>query len=82
MIYKTYPAREKFDIDGDAFTLYKKLKTVNSDVKFAADFKELSEKVKFYSEKKEKLKRIIILGAGDVYFDAKKIVGENTCQSR
>lgn len=82
LIYKTYPAREKFDIDGDAFTLYKKLKTVNSDVKFAADFKELSEKVKFYSEKKEKLKRIIILGAGDVYYDAKKIVNKNTCQSR
>ena len=82
LIYKTFPAREKFNIDGDAFTLYKMIKGVNCGVKFAADYKDLSKKVNLYSAKKEKSRRIIVLGAGDVYYDAKKIIIENACQSR
>ena len=69
IVYKTYPAREKSDISGDAFTLYGSLKSVyKSDCFYAGDEKTLKRLA-------DKLIRnygvILFLGAGDVYFVAK-----------
>ena len=70
IIYNTYPAREEFDVCGDAKTLYERLKKVSAKkVYYAKTEKELSlvmEKLKKGS------KRIIFLGAGDIYQIAKR----------
>lgn len=65
VIYKTYPAREKFDELGSEETLYKNLrKTIGEKCKLANTPKELSKLIEDLSKK---YKRIVFLGAGDVY---------------
>ena len=71
LIYKTYAAREKFDVSGDGKTLYRSLKKVyNRDCFYADDEKTLKKRidaaVRDYDE-------IAVIGAGDVYFVVKKI---------
>ncbi len=69
IIYKTYSAREEFDVDGDAKTLYEELKKVSTKkVYYAKTPKELSLAIEKDKESKE---RIIFLGAGDIYQIAK-----------
>ena len=71
IIYKTYPAREEFDEDGSAFSLYHNLKGKNNGkVVYANSEKELILKIKgFYN-----FSNLLILGAGDIYDTAKKII--------
>jgi UDP-N-acetylmuramate-alanine ligase len=71
IIYTTYPAREEFDEEGSAFSLYHNLKGKNNGkVVYANSEKELILKIKgFYN-----FSNLLILGAGDIYDTAKKII--------
>ena len=75
IIYKTYPAREKYDKSGSAKTLYDKLANKNglSDKKiyYASTKKELEEILSLLSKS---IKKVVFLGAGDIYEIAKDIV--------
>lgn len=69
IVYKTYPARENFDMAGDAETLYDKLKAAyNKDCFYSGDPETLKKlidlEVKNYDA-------VAFIGAGDVYFVAK-----------
>lgn len=65
IIYKTYPAREEYDEDGSAFSLYTKLKTgFNGKIAYAEKKEELFGKI---AEINGEYKDIIFLGAGDIY---------------
>jgi UDP-N-acetylmuramate--alanine ligase len=66
VIYKTYPAREKYDRNSSALALYRKL----SKVKNAKYFKSKKGLID-YLKKEEKGKNIYLVGAGDVYEIAK-----------
>ena len=69
IIYKTYPAREDYDEQGDAKTLFNELKKTNSGkVYYAKGEKELGLILKKNADSKA---RIIFLGAGDIYQIAK-----------
>ena len=78
IIYKTYPAREKYDKNGSAKTLFKNLlkkaKINNKKVHYAKDAKELETLLKRVSSK---YKTVLFLGAGDIYDIAKQIVIKN-----
>ena len=60
LIFKTYPAREKYDSEGDA----KKLAYSILNAEYYSDYSALFKKIKKISAKK---KGIVILGAGDLY---------------
>ncbi len=69
IIYKTYSAREEFDVRGDAKTLYERLKEVSTGkVYYIKTIKELSLAIEKEKTGKD---RIIFLGAGDIYQIAK-----------
>ena len=73
IIYKTYPAREKFSAEGDGETLFKKIRDKIGDKASYADdtralFKELKRRGGAFD-------KILFLGAGDIYDIAKKRVG-------
>ena len=71
IIYKTYPAREKYDVFGDAKTLYENLKrNFSGDCFYAGTEKELVKNIKTLCKGYQK---IAIIGAGDVYFVVKNI---------
>ena len=69
IILPTYPAREEYDVEGSGYALYQSLQSVGADSTYADNnemlFKTLDSKTKHY-------KRILFLGAGDIYFIAKK----------
>ncbi len=67
VIYKTYPAREKFDSVGSAFNLYLRIKQYNENVVYIESPDEL---LKFLENKTDGI-RVIFMGAGDVYQIAK-----------
>lgn len=71
IIYKTYPAREKFDEKGDAFTLYGKLEEKRENIFYAVDQNELIIKVNSNAIGVDK---ILFLGAGDIYEIAKNLI--------
>lgn len=69
VIYKTYPARETFDVDGDAFTLTTKINSIkrkNQALYFDDVFKLL-----VYAQNFDK---VVILGAGRLYDDIKRFL--------
>ncbi len=78
IIYKTFPARENFSIEGDGRTLFYELVNNDKDVpnnfyrSYADNFEELYQAIK----QKEGIEKVIFLGAGDVYEVAKKLVKE------
>ena len=69
-IFKTYPARESFDEEGDGYLLYQKLKQTNKNVYYFEDCKTLLDKCKHY-------KSIYVLGAGDLYDMIKNSINGN-----
>lgn len=72
VIYATYPAREKFDGDGDAYTLYKKLQLAGKkDVYFCQDKKALENKFLYFIDK---YSLGLVLGAGDVFDIVKELL--------
>ncbi len=64
IIYKTFPAREKFDNDGNETILYKSIVKFNPTAQLAMNEFELIEKLDRFDES---VKRIVFLGAGDIY---------------
>lgn len=65
IIYKTYPAREKFDKDGSAKSLYSKIKDKGKqNVYYISDKKSLLSTIKLLKNGKD---RLYVLGAGDIY---------------
>ncbi len=72
IIYKTYPAREKYDKNGSAKTLFNKLvKKGGKSIYYAGSKKQLES---LLSSLNFKAKRAVFLGAGDIYEVAKYIV--------
>ncbi len=70
-IYKTYPAREQFDKLGDGKTLYENL--LKNDKNRAFYIENEQELAVFLKMISKKYKRIIVLGAGDIYDIVKRI---------
>lgn len=70
VIYKTYPARESFDKDGDGETLYKNLAAEGADCTYADTLSALSDKIRRGMAGKD---CILFLGAGDIYEAALKL---------
>ncbi len=64
IIYKTYPAREKYCKVGSESALYDNLKKVNDGVKLAMSERELTQSLEQFGQS---VKRIIFMGAGDIY---------------
>ena len=76
IIYKTYPAREKYDKGASAKFLYNclsKQKGTNQNMYYCSSKKGLSEKL---SALKNKINKILVLGAGDIYQIIIDIVGK------
>ncbi|MDY6367384.1 MAG: UDP-N-acetylmuramate--L-alanine ligase [Clostridia bacterium] len=68
VIYKTYPARETYDSQGDAYSLYLSLKSKSSkNVFYAKNIKNLKRIIDDFDGT-----TVIFLGAGNLYFFAKK----------
>lgn len=64
IIYSTYPAREEFDIDGDAKSLYEKINKQNDSGVYYA---QTPEKLKGIINELKDNKNVVVLGAGDIY---------------
>ena len=62
VIYKTYPAREKYDRAGDGYRLYLEIKKFNKNVKYAKNASLLKKSVK-----ESGAKSVAFIGAGNVY---------------
>ncbi len=79
IIHKTYPAREKFDVLGDGQTLYNELVkqecAKGNEIYYASDQKELERILKNLSAN---YKKVIFLGAGDIYDIANEIISKNS----
>ncbi len=75
VIYKTYSAREKFNSSGDATVLFEEL--INAGVKnctYAHTDMQLKNQI---LEFKGQIKRVLVLGAGDVYERVKNLIDGN-----
>lgn len=71
IIYKTYPAREKFMAEGDGKCLYEELmKDFSGEVFYAASYSALNNLLKNHAFN---YRKILFIGAGDIYFIAKKL---------
>ncbi len=73
IIYKTYPAREKFDKKGSAKTLAKEIEKQVQHCFYAHDVSELTSQIKMLEMNN---RRVLFLGAGDIYDIAKAILRE------
>ena len=72
IIYKTYPAREKFDGSGDGKRLFEEIsRNYSGEIFYAGGYDMLFRLIKQAVSRYEK---IIFIGAGDIYFAAKKIM--------
>lgn len=71
IIYKTYPAREKYSKDGDALTLCKNIKKAKKKVFYAKNYKKLH---KIILKRYKGVEKIVFMGAGDIYALAKKFL--------
>ncbi len=72
IIYKTYAARERYDASCDAFALYKEL--TNGDMNnctYANTERQLKEQIINVCGV---VKRLVVLGAGDIYEKVKKLI--------
>lgn len=70
IIYKTYPAREKYNKKGSAKTLFSKLAREKSNCFYVENKRDLEQKI---NQNIAGISAIIILGAGDIYELSKKI---------
>ena len=69
VIYKTYPAREKYDKAGDGYSLYLNLKkNSRKNVYYAKNEAALIKAVEKGDEE-----TVVFVGAGDIYYIAKKL---------
>lgn len=75
IIYKTYPAREKFKKAGDGKTLYFRIRETGvKDLSYADSPKSLEKELK---ERAKNYEKIIFIGAGDIYSIGKSIINES-----
>ena len=75
IIYKTYPARESYDVEGSSDRLFVEIKKSGENkVYHAEDEKMLKECINQF---KNQIERIVFLGAGDIYSVANKLVEKN-----
>ncbi len=78
IIYKTYPAREKYLKSGSAKTLFDRLNNLAKEsgkkVYYATNKKQLEGLIKLLSAS---AKKAVFLGAGDIYDIAKEIAQKN-----
>ena len=75
IIYKTYPAREKFSAVGDGKRLFQKLRESGKEnVIYAGGYSSLKQALK---TRAVLFDRILFLGAGDIYEIAKKCLKHN-----
>ena len=72
VIYKTYPAREKYNERGSAKTLYEKLKKQTSGKVYYVENED--ELLKIIEKEKGEFRSALFIGAGDIYEKAKKIL--------
>ena len=74
IIVDTYSAREVFDEEGSAKTLYENLVGLGKkDVDFVREYNNLKERLDFENDKFDK---VLFLGAGDIYDMARKYLQE------
>ncbi len=74
VIYKTYPAREKYDKSGSAYTLFNVIKKqYKGKIYYTKDKNTLK---KILSQEQTLADRALFLGAGDVYDVARSLVAE------
>ncbi len=73
IIYKTFPARENFDIKGSAKTLYGQILKNGQVCEYAHTQTELFKQITRFSAEN---KRVVFLGAGDIYDLAKKLIAK------
>ena len=74
IIYQTYSARESFDEDGSAKKLYDNLQESSKTEKcFVCTSEQLRQRLLITTKK---YKRILFLGAGDIYDIAKEIINQ------
>lgn len=71
-VYKTYPAREKYDKQGSARMLAENLNLVRKNTCYYLKNKE--ELIKSFADMKGKVEVIVVLGAGDLYQTIKKVI--------
>ncbi len=62
IIYKTYPAREKFSSKGSARALYKSIREVNKEVKYCQNQRELKKEIEGFNG----INKVYFVGAGDL----------------
>ena len=62
-IIKTYPAREKYDKEGSAKSLYKDIKCLNRNTRYFDSFRNCEN---YLRNKNLKRKTVIFIGAGDI----------------
>jgi UDP-N-acetylmuramate--alanine ligase len=77
IVYKTYPAREKYDQKGSARTLAEKIGEQMPTCRYAHTIKELQCEIERLTSKN---RRILFLGAGDIYQIAKSLMRKSTSQ--
>lgn len=63
IIMKTYPAREKFDKAGSAFSLYKNIKSQGKSCKYFASIFKIKQEI---MKKQNRKFDVLILGAGNI----------------
>ena len=68
-VYETFSARENYDAEGSAYSLYDGLKKINPFAEYLPDKRSL---IAYLNKKIKNKKQIIFLGAGDIYFIAKE----------
>ncbi len=78
IIYKTYPAREDFDRKGCARTLYKNLQENLSNCYYADSKTQLNNLIGQITKNNGKIRRVVFLGAGDIYQIALGIIRQNS----
>ncbi len=71
IIYKTYPARESYDVRGSAKTLHKNLLKINKKSVF---YTQTKQGIKDILRQEKSVEFVLFLGAGDIYDIAKSIV--------
>lgn len=80
IIYKTYGAREDFDQLGSAKALCNQIKKASKKEPFYVGSSNQLERV--IGELADRNKRVVFLGAGDIYDIAKQIVSKKTMQKK
>jgi UDP-N-acetylmuramate-alanine ligase len=73
-LYKTYPAREKYQKDSSAKSLCDNINNVKEKLKkaiYISSEKQLSQVLQTLDKK---IKTVVFLGAGDIYQKSKKIL--------